>query len=266
MQLQFTVGPDTSPEQYRRIIAALVVLGDLTLEEGPALPIIDRETHAVGSLSTSTETLRWGRAPSPVTPEEHDQADKVVQEASAPPPPPAPPVPEPESDPEAPAEDKEPESEAPAGVELDAQGLPWDARIHAGTQAKNKDGTWRNKRGVDPKLLESVTAELKRVQSMPIGQPAPPPPPATPAPPAPPAPSAPPAPPAPPAAPEAPPATAPELLAWAARTGKTPAQCAAACKSIGLVDAEGNGQISLVLSRPDAVGPLYEALSAGGAS
>lgn len=244
MQLQFTVGPDTSPEQYRRIIAALVVLGDVSVEGVPE--------SATAPVPPAEPT------PSPVTPEEHEQADKAVQEASAPPPPPAPPVPEPKPDPEAPAEDEEPESEAPAGVELDAQGLPWDARIHAGTQAKNKDGTWRNKRGVDPELLESVTAELKRVQSMPIGQPAPPPPP-----PAPPAPPAPPEPPAPPAAPEAPPATAPELLAWAARTGKTPAQCAAACKFIGLVDAEGNGQISLVLSRPDAVGPLYEALNNG---
>ena len=28
-------------------------------------------------------------------------------------------------------------------VALDANGLPWDARLHAGTKTKNADGTWR---------------------------------------------------------------------------------------------------------------------------
>lgn len=49
---------------------------------------------------------------------------------------------------------------APAG-ETDVNGLPYDDRIHSGTKAKNNDGSWRNKRGVDPALLASVTAELK---------------------------------------------------------------------------------------------------------
>lgn len=50
-----------------------------------------------------------------------------------------------------------------ADVELDVNGLPWDARIHAGTKAKNADGSWRYMRGVDKEnLVPEVEAELKQ--------------------------------------------------------------------------------------------------------
>lgn len=52
-----------------------------------------------------------------------------------------------------------PDPEEPAA--RDASGLPWDERIHAGTRALNKDGTWRTKRNVDPTLLQAVEAELR---------------------------------------------------------------------------------------------------------
>lgn len=44
--------------------------------------------------------------------------------------------------------------------DVDSRGLPWDERIHASTKATNGDGSWRNKRGVDKDLLESVEREL----------------------------------------------------------------------------------------------------------
>lgn len=44
---------------------------------------------------------------------------------------------------------------------VDSSGLPYDGRIHSSTRAINQDKTWRNKRGVDPALLASVTAELR---------------------------------------------------------------------------------------------------------
>ena len=50
-----------------------------------------------------------------------------------------------------------------AGVDLDAKGLPWDNRIHAGTKRKNADGSWTAKRGVDPALVAAVEAELRQV-------------------------------------------------------------------------------------------------------
>ncbi len=96
-------------------------------------------------------------------------------------------------------------SEAPPAV--DAQGLPWDARIHSETKALNKDGTWRRRRNLDPAILEVVEQELQG-QATPVNAPTPPPPP----PPLPPAPVAAPPPPPPspsiPPVPPAPPATA----------------------------------------------------------
>lgn len=86
---------------------------------------------------------------------------------------------------------------------VDIHGLPWDERIHAGTKAKNADGSWRGRRGVDDATVAAVTAELKARVAQPSPEaaftpPAPeapaavaPPPPAPEAPPAPPAPEAP---------------------------------------------------------------------------
>lgn len=56
---------------------------------------------------------------------------------------------------------------APAGVELDKHGLPWDNRIHAESKAKIADGSWRKKRGVDPTLVAQVEAELRQVMGAP---------------------------------------------------------------------------------------------------
>ena len=50
-------------------------------------------------------------------------------------------------------------------------GFPWDERIHAGTKAKLKDGTWRQKRGVDPALVEQVKAELAGAAALPASAP-----------------------------------------------------------------------------------------------
>lgn len=44
--------------------------------------------------------------------------------------------------------------------DTDARGIPWDERIHAGTKATNKDGSWRYKRGVTEATIKTVEAEL----------------------------------------------------------------------------------------------------------
>lgn len=68
----------------------------------------------------------------------------------------------------------EPEPKAPAwpqanddGELIDARGLKWDERIHASSRACNEDGSWRRKRGVDPKLVERLERE-----AMPASKPA----------------------------------------------------------------------------------------------
>ena len=54
---------------------------------------------------------------------------------------------------------------SPAGaVERDANGMPWDARVHSasadGSKTRNADNTWRSKRNVDKDLKARVEAEL----------------------------------------------------------------------------------------------------------
>lgn len=77
-----------------------------------------------------------------------------------------------------------------SSVDVDADGLPWDARIHASGangKPKNADGRWRAKRGVSEETTASVTAELRQTMGAPVplapaAAPAvtpPPPPPAT---------------------------------------------------------------------------------------
>lgn len=44
--------------------------------------------------------------------------------------------------------------------EHDANGRPWDARIHSTPAKQNADGTWRAKRGVAAELVAAVEAEL----------------------------------------------------------------------------------------------------------
>lgn len=61
-----------------------------------------------------------------------------------------------------------------AGVELDADNLPWDARIHAGTRRKNADGRWTSRKGVGNDAKALVTQELRAVMA--AGPSAPPPP------------------------------------------------------------------------------------------
>lgn len=56
----------------------------------------------------------------------------------------------------------------PASAELDSAGLPWDKRIHASSRNKLQDGTWRMMRGVDKAVVESVEAELRAVQAIPV--------------------------------------------------------------------------------------------------
>lgn len=63
----------------------------------------------------------------------------------------------------------------PSGVDVDTDGLPWDARIHASTKTKNADGRWKAKKGVAAELKTSVTAELRAVLGAPTAPPPPPP-------------------------------------------------------------------------------------------
>ena len=64
-------------------------------------------------------------------------------------------------------EDVAPTAAFAPGIEVDAQGMPWDNRIHSGSRAKVADGSWRQKRNLDPNLLAQVEGELRATMGLP---------------------------------------------------------------------------------------------------
>lgn len=74
-------------------------------------------------------------------------------------PPPPPPVPE--------------QASASAGapttppVQTDAAGLPWDARIHAGTKTMTAKGVWTRRRAIEDSTVAEVEAQLRAAMAIP---------------------------------------------------------------------------------------------------
>jgi hypothetical protein len=60
----------------------------------------------------------------------------------------------------------QPMAQQPVG-DLDSRGYPWDGRIHAGSRAKNANGTWRYKRNTPEDQIKAVEAEIKPQPSAP---------------------------------------------------------------------------------------------------
>jgi hypothetical protein len=195
----------------------------------------------------------------------------------------------------APAGGSAPVAVAPERGDLDADGIPWDARIHSEGKAKTKDKKWRLKRGVSDDVRATIVAELKAAMGAPaavppapaagvepVAAPPPPPVPVTPAPPAEPAPS--PVPPPPPPATDAPVAaeTSPPVAAPAATQVEaapvsgaaafgalmrkvSPAQAEGkitAAQTTELVQAVGLTNLRDLVTRPDLI-PEFEALFDG---
>lgn len=51
---------------------------------------------------------------------------------------------------------------------IDANGFPWDDRIHSSSKAFTADGSWRAKRNVPPALKTKVEAELRSTMDSPV--------------------------------------------------------------------------------------------------
>lgn len=54
-----------------------------------------------------------------------------------------------------------------ANAELDAEGLPWHADIHAGTKTKTQKNVWTRKKGVADNVFDAVVAELRKTYPAP---------------------------------------------------------------------------------------------------
>jgi hypothetical protein len=172
-----------------------------------------------------------------------------------------------------------PPAPSPANsVELDADGLPWDARIHSGPadkRPKNADNRWRRGRGVTDEQFNVVAAELRQVMGAPAPLAAPPVAPVPAPPETAPAASAPiPAPPAPPPAPEPVAMESGPVVAAPAASVATFTDLmrkVTRMQTAGLVTVEGTSQIAQALGltglrdlmqRPDLVGSFDALLPA----
>lgn len=73
-----------------------------------------------------------------------------------------------------------PATNGPAGVDLDKNGIPWDARIHSGgvgedgKPKKTAAGVWAKRKGVDDLTVSTVTKELQNLMAAQIGKGKPP--------------------------------------------------------------------------------------------
>lgn len=55
-----------------------------------------------------------------------------------------------------------PTNPASTGIEIDAEGLPWDNRIHSGAKTKTEAGLWRSRKNLNDKaMVARVIAELR---------------------------------------------------------------------------------------------------------
>ncbi len=169
VNLLAALDPDVAAGRAIPTVAAMpVAAGAVVSYVGPPPAHTHERLHDAPFTQAPTEdnpaVFTAGAAAQPTVPE----AAQVFSTSASAPPVPVPVAPV-ASVPPVPAA---PTASAP-GVELDAEGLPWDARIHAKSSTgpggvKNADGTWRAKRGVnDDALVAQVKAELRAAMGAP---------------------------------------------------------------------------------------------------
>ncbi len=59
------------------------------------------------------------------------------------------------------------EAASASGVELDAEGLPWDVRIHSSNRKKTAKDVWNRKRNTDDAMWDHVRTELRNAMGAP---------------------------------------------------------------------------------------------------
>lgn len=159
MKLTIDSHADTFASALRMITALFATLPEMERLQGEQRVDLPKLRDRVDNEATTNAAAAFGAgdAHQPNRPDDHIPAANV-------PVPPAPPV-----VPVAPlaAVPAPAPVVIPPGVALDTEGLPWDARIHAATKTKVANGSWKKKKGTDPALVTTVTAELRAVMGIP---------------------------------------------------------------------------------------------------
>jgi len=154
MPTTLTVDLDTlTPETAQKIAGFVLALAGFEDEDTPELP---NPTNVFGPASTLDPP-----PPAPAIPAPPVALTGIVANAGPHLVIPAPPAQAPAAAPIPPA---------PGVVDLDKNGLPWDGRIHAATKARNKDNSWKTRRGVEDVTIAQVESELRRLMAIPSPQ------------------------------------------------------------------------------------------------
>jgi hypothetical protein len=158
MGLHIEISGECSPREWQALAAvAAIMLGETAISSGVVpIPPAPVSTAKIGTdadrpaipVAVPVATVPVPPVDTPPVP----ASEALLQAEAARVVPPAPTTP----------------AAPPPGVDVDATGLPWDARIHASTKTKKGDQTWTAKRGVDKALVDQVTAELKAIMAAPV--------------------------------------------------------------------------------------------------
>ena len=140
------------------------ILGRISGNENTTISRTDSPDGTV-KLSRTTPALEEVLTPLPETPAPAPTPDPIVE------------TPEPVAETPAPAPapvaaEGTPAPVVPTGVEVDKDGLPWDARINPPSKLKlKKEGTWKLKRSLDPAFITQVRDELRAIMAVPTAAP-----------------------------------------------------------------------------------------------
>lgn len=150
MQISFDTA-HTSDTELTALIALCASLGGRLPNHNPSV------TYQAGDLSITTPTvgpndgaLPADDLPLPPVTESAEGKDDVAQSAGST---------ENASTPSATS------GPSDAAIELDGDGIPWDARIHASTKSQTKGRTWTKLRNVDEVLYGQIHAELRELHA-----------------------------------------------------------------------------------------------------
>lgn len=64
--------------------------------------------------------------------------------------------------------DEEKVVQFPANTNIDSNGHEWDERVHASTKTKNKDGSWKRRKGVDDVEYANILASKAPAPALPV--------------------------------------------------------------------------------------------------
>lgn len=130
---------DLTPEALRRQAQMLEQMA-VVLESLPEAKKKSASDELISDLNAGNNASNQIPSPTPPAP----PAPPAVTAAASIPAPPA-----------------APQAPAPGIVgEVDADGIPWDGRIHSSSKKKTADNRWKVARNMDPELVRKVRAEL----------------------------------------------------------------------------------------------------------